>query len=1113
MSDERNSGLSAFDSNVVATFHAALRTYADTLTANFASTTQAQPEDQLKAPVGVLLVAAGRAAGKAIVSRTESRVEGVAGRPDLGVDANGLPVGNVELKAPGNGARPEKFSDKRSRDQFDRFKKLPNLIYTDGREWSLFRDGVMQGDVVTLASDPTKSGGAGISLADAKNLLEVLGVFFRWDPVVPSSPRALAAMLAPLTRLLRDEVLADAKAGGVMETLAEEWKTTLFPDADEATFADGYAQTFTYALLLARLEGAPAPLNAETAAKELDADHALLAQTLRVLGQPGTRDAIGFPVGLIERTVSAVDAAKLSRNKDPWLYFYEDFLAAYDPEQRNNRGVYFTPYEVVSAQVRLCDGLLVDRFDRLNGFGDPSVVALDPAAGTGTYPLTIAAQTLAKAAERGGEGLRAEVATNLANNLNAFELLVGPYAVSHLRLARTLTDVGAKMPAEGVNVFLTDTLAAPADPGFAKQATLFQRRLAAEQERASKVKTPNTHVTVVIGNPPYDRDTSGYTKSGLRKGGMVRHGDTEGSVGLLRDFLDPLPKQVRQDHGLNLYNDYVYFWRWAIWKTCEQHTDHGITSFITAASYLNGPAYGGMREMIRRHYDEVWVIDLGGEGRGARKEENVFEGVLTPVAIAIAVRLPDVAAEKRRDTAAVVRYRRYEGSRADKLAALDALDSVDGQGWAVASDAWQDSFVPAGATPFASWPSLSNVFGWTPRGIQFSRAWPIAESKELAEQRWTALLDAAPDDRGALVNETRDAQASKSYKSFLSGDKLPPIATLAAGTEPDGYHQVGFRSFDRQWCVADRRVIDMPRPPLWGARSAQQVFLTAFPTGRDLTTGPAVVANSYVPDLNSFNNRGGLVFPLWKDAAATEPNIPKSVCDAITKAIGQPVSAEDVCAYVFALLGTGAYISSFEKELASTTVRVPFTADAELFAEVATLGRELLWWATFGERFQPLDANGKPVKRLPVGTAKNQKAVPVSGADYPATNSYDPATKTITVGEGTFAPVPPEVWDFEVSGLKVVQSWLGYRMKKRAGKRSSALDDLRPDVWTFSAEFVGLLAVIERFVAASAQAAQLLERVLEGDILDAEALPALSDAERKEPEDKRSGKQQVSLFG
>jgi len=52
------------------------------------------------------------------------------------------------------------------------------------------------------------------------------------------------------------------------------------------------------------------------------------------------------------------------------------------------------------------------------------------------------------------------------------------------------------------------------------------------------------------------------------------------------------------------------------------------------------------------------------------------------------------------------------------------------------------------------------------------------------------------------------------------------------------------------------------------------------------------------------------------------------------------------------------------------------------------------------------------------------------------------------VGDGGFGPVAPAVWEIEVSGLKVVQSWLGYRMKKRPGKKSSPFDDTRPERWT-----------------------------------------------------------------
>src|SRR5690606_37965217 len=131
--------------------------------------------------------------------------------------------------------------------------------------------------------------------------------------------------------------------------------------------------------------------------------------------------------------------------------------AAYDPAQRNNRGVYYTPQAVVSAQVRLCDHLHRDRFGKPDGFANQDVVTLDPAAGTSTYPLTVVHHALESAVARSGEGIRAETAATLARNLNAFELLVGPYAVAHLRLSRTFTDAGVDVSSNGVNVFLTDT--------------------------------------------------------------------------------------------------------------------------------------------------------------------------------------------------------------------------------------------------------------------------------------------------------------------------------------------------------------------------------------------------------------------------------------------------------------------------------------------------------------------------------------------------------------------------------------------------------------------------------------------------------------------------------
>jgi hypothetical protein len=349
------------------------------------------------------------------------------------------------------------------------------------------------------------------------------------------------------------------------------------------------------------------------------------------------------------------------------------------------------------------------------------------------------------------------------------------------------------------------------------------------------------------------------------------------------------------------------------------------------------------------------------------------------------------------------------------------------------------------------------------------------------------------------------------YRSFLSGTRLPRLDSVTATTEPDAIARVGFRSFDRQWSIADRRVTDLPRPSLWQSMSSRQVFLTSL--GSQTVSGPGVVAHTYVPDLNAtVGSNGGLVVPLFRDAAAAQPNVTAGLLSLLSERYGRPVEPEDFLAYVFALLGTPAYTARFSEHLAASTVKVPLTASEELFGRGVALGRELLWWATFAERYQPTDARGRSVRRLPPGTARNTRAVSTSAMGYPTDYDYDEAAQTLRVGDGVFAPISPEVWRFQVSGLKVVESWLGYRMKQRAGRQSSELERVRPESWTFSAELLEVLSVIERIVALEPQAETLLADVVGDELIDASALPAPTDDERRTPATSYGQGAQIPLF-
>jgi hypothetical protein len=196
-----------------------------------------------------------------------------------------------------------------------------------------------------------------------------------------------------------------------------------------------------------------------------------------------------------------------------------------------------------------------------------------------------------------------------------------------------------------------------------------------------------------------------------------------------------------------------------------------------------------------------------------------------------------------------------------------------------------------------------------------------------------------------------------------------------------------------------------------------------------------------------------------------------------------------LASYVYALTGTGAFAKRFSSELTERAgpVHVPITKDRALFDEVADLGRDLLWWHTWGERFgERADVFGSAEEIVPVG-------------GMPEAYSYDGDAREIVVGSGRFGPVEAEVWNFEVSGLKVVQSWLGYRLATKKGKRSSPLDDVRPLQWTFTDELLLLLNTLEYTVEQTPLAASLLEKVVGGPVFLASELPTPTDSERKPP--------------
>ncbi|QCU79750.1 hypothetical protein E7744_15480 (plasmid) [Citricoccus sp. SGAir0253] len=540
---------------------------------------------------------------------------------------------------------------------------------------------------------------------------------------------------------------------------------------------------------------------------------------------------------------------------------------------------------------------------------------------------------------------------------------------------------------------------------------------------------------------------------------------------------------------------YVYFWRWAIWKAFQQDPqEKAVVSFITASSWLDGPAFLGLRKLAVETASEIWVMDLGGEGRGARKEDNVFD-IQSPVAIVTLVK------SGKASRTAKIFYRRFRGSRQEKFDQLDKIDRLDPtDGWTEFDAPNGERFIPVATdNQWSAMPSLVDLFPWQQPGIKYNRTWPVAPSRDVLKRRWTELL----------VDESADTRAEKFVDGHSGRDihtkvgSLPPLAELPAGATAQTIVRMGWRSFDQQWTFDDPRLANLERPALWQGLSDQQIFLVSPWTAR-ISNGPAATVSVGIPDLHYFRGSfgGKDVIPLYRDAECSQANITAGLLAKLAEALGDPISPEDLLAYCYAVLAHPGYTETFHDQLENDPVHVPITNDPQLFSRAVDLGRELLWLQTFGTRFTTEDRpHGRVPRRDGLVWLEPVTAIP---EDMKAVQ-YDANAHQLHVGDGVVGGVIPAVRHFEVSGMNVLDKWLGARTRKgigkAAGKAAKPLDRIRPTEWEdeWNDELLDLLRVLTATVDKYADQADLLVQVLSGPLIAASDLPAPSAAERKVP--------------
>ena len=1068
------------------------------------------PEDQLRAPLEsliadlaeILLFKPGE-----VVAVGEATLSTLKTRPDYAVTARGALVGFIEVKAPGKGADPRRFKEDHDRTQWEKLRSLPNLVYTDGNSFSLWRDGKLQGEVIKLDGDVET---AGATLAAPPGFERLFSDFLRWEPIPPTDARGLAEISAGLCRLLRDEVTEQIGLGTPALTgLAEDWRRLLFPDATNEEFADGYAQAVTFGLLMARAQAIPLADVLDRVAKALAKTSTVIGSAFRVLTDDvDSQAALKTSLGTLVRVLSAVDWAVIGKgDPEAWLYFYEHFLEAYDNDLRKQTGSYYTPPEVVTAMVRLVDEALRSpgRFGVAEGLASADVTLADPAVGTGTYLLGVLRQIAETTESDQGAGAVPGVIRDALRRIIGFELQFGPFAVAQLRLLAEVADLlKAKggVPADlRLRLYITDTLGNPDEEH--EYIPQILKPLAESRRQANAVKRAEP-ITVVIGNPPYKEKAKG-------RGGWVEAG-TAHTKAPLRQWIPPAAWGVGA-HSKHLRNLYIYFWRWATWKVFgdgavapQAAADRkGIVCFITVAGFLNGPGFQAMREDLRRSADEIWVVDCSPEGHQPAISSRIFQGVQHPVCIVLAARAGKLDATKP----ARVRFCSLPaGRREEKCSALAAL-SLDEKGWVNCLTEWRAAFLPAATGGWATYPALDDLFINNVSGTMPGRTWVIAPDRRSLARRWDRLVSEADPTRKELLfhphlrgGRPGDKHSGKLVADGLRGHEHRMVSVRMDKGKVVTPVRYGFRSFDRQWIIPDSRLLNQPNPTLWETHSTRQVYLTAL-TRYSPTSGPGVTFTALIPDLDHYKGSfGGRVFPLWADPEAAQPNVTPALLAKLGKDFGTDVSAEDVLAYIAAVAAHPGYVRRFATDLVQPGLRIPLTASAELFAEAAALGREVIWLHTFGERYvNPDEGRALGAPRMPKDdrpVVPEDGTIPSAADLMPEDISYSAESRRLRLGTGYVDNVPPEVWAYEVSGKQVLTQWFSYRGRDRSrpliGDRRppSPLGDIQPEGWPaeYTTELLNVLNVLGRLVMLEPRQIDLLTRICAGPIISGKDLKA-----------------------
>jgi len=941
-----------------------------------------------------------------------------AGNPDFRIwDGKNHITGYIEAKDPSI----SNLDYIEGTEQLKRYcSTFPNVILTNFYEFRLYRDGQRIAQVMIGRPMIARRLNTTPPVENSDQFKDLLETFFSFSLPKVKSARSLAIELAKRTRFLRDEVIAveieedGAKGQKQIIGFYEAFKKYLIGTLTEKQFADLYAQTITYGLFAARTR-ANGEFNRRLAFDYIPNTIGILRDVFRFISLEDPPKSLQIIVEDIAELLHVTDVKKIlheyystGKGKDPIIHFYETFLAAYDPEIRERRGVYYTPEAVVGYIVRSIHSILKTHFGLSDGLASQEIKLLDPAGGTLTFPaaaIHLAAKEYVK--KYGEGGLHYWIKKHILPDFYAFELMMAPYAIGHLKIGFILDELGYSLADdERFKLYLTNTLEMEeieqiSIPGVSS--------LSEESHLAGKVKKEQP-ILVILGNPPYSGISSNvndWTEKLLKE-------DIDGCQSYYKVDDKPLGEKK-----LWLQDDYVKFLRFAQWKI--QKSGFGIVGMITNHSYLDNPTFRGMRQSLMKTFDEIYILDLHGNSLKREttpeggKDENVFD-IRQGVAIVLFVK-------NKEKKESLIYHADLYGLRQEKYDWLDQnVFNIENYEKIKPLSPWY-FFVPRNTTHiqrYLNWKRINEIFPVNNVGIVTARdKFAIDFDQNILKNRIRQFRDLLLDN--ILIKEAFKLKDTSTFKF----DKFRK--ELAKDDDWQNYFKlITYRPFDVRHIYYSKWVIERPIYNTMRHMLEDNIGLLFTRPSKPNYKFSVLITKNIIDQCVVGNKTAGAgisyISPLYLypdeknknlfNHTQTEkvPNITPFIFEKLSECYGRKSAPEEILYYIYGVFYSNIYRETYAEFLKIDFPRVPFTSDYDLFIEMGKLGKELA--ALHLLKSSVLDS---PIAKYQ-GSGDNDRIEKVT---------YKEDEQRIYINkEKYFEGITPEVWNYHIGGYQVLHKYL-----------------------------------------------------------------------------------------